>query len=101
ANEEKESSDVVGRPIEKIFDAEGAGRVSLDLLRTAGMAPVRDPRRGQGYYASLHVGRTSHPETRSVSRSVPEVVHLTASPKPPVLSLEDLAGEDPQMLRNV
>ena len=99
--EAKDRYELVGRPIEEIFDAEGAGRISLDLLRAAGMSPLRDPRRGQGYYASLHSGRTSHPETRSVSRSVPEVVQVAASPKPPVLSLEDLAGEDPQMLRNV
>ena len=99
--EAKDRYELVGRPIDEIFDAEGAGRVSLDLLRNSSMAPVRDPRRGQGYYASLHVGRASHPETRSVSRSVPEVFQVAANPKPPVLALEDLAGEDPQMLRNV
>jgi sigma-54 dependent transcriptional regulator, acetoin dehydrogenase operon transcriptional activator AcoR len=100
--EAKDRYELVGRPIDEIFDAEGADRVSLDLLRSASMSPVRDPRRGQGYYASLHVGRTPpHTESRSVSRSVPEVVQVPSNPKPPVLTLEDLAGEDPQMLRNV
>ena len=32
---------------------------------------------------------------------MPEVVQVPPNPKPPVLTLEDLAGEDPQMLRNV
>jgi transcriptional regulator of acetoin/glycerol metabolism len=32
---------------------------------------------------------------------VQEVVQVASNPQPPVLTLEDLAGEDPQMLRNV
>jgi transcriptional regulator of acetoin/glycerol metabolism len=40
-------------------------------------------------------------DTKPVSRSVPEVVKVSPNPSPPVLTLEDLAGEDPQMLRNV
>jgi transcriptional regulator of acetoin/glycerol metabolism len=100
--EARDRYELVGRPIEEIFDAEGAVRVSLDLLRGASLSPVRDPRRGQGYYASLHGGRSkAHAESRPVSRPVPEVVQVVPSPSPPVLSLEDLAGEDPQMLRNV
>ena len=46
----------------------------------------------------------ARPRTRRrgrVSRTVPEVVQVPPNPKPPVLTLEDLAGEDPQMLRNV
>ena len=98
----KDRYELVGRPIEEIFDAEGADRVSLDLLRGASLAPVRDPRRGQGYYASLHGGRHGAvAESRPVSRTVPEVVQVASNPSPPVLTLEDLAGEDPQMLRNV
>jgi len=93
--------ELVGRPIGEIFDTDGPDSVSLELLRGASLSALRDPRKGQGYYASLHGGR--HPpmsEARSVSRAVPEVVQVPASPKPPVLTLEDLAGEDPQMLRN-
>src|SRR6185436_1108910 len=39
--EAKDRYELVGRPIDEIFDAEGAGRVSLDLLRTAGMVTTR------------------------------------------------------------
>jgi transcriptional regulator of acetoin/glycerol metabolism len=106
--EAKDRYELVGRPIAEIFDAEGADGVSLDLLRSASLSPLRDPRRGQGYYASLHVGRNTshqesrhHAESRSTSRPAPEVVQVPARPSPPVLTLEDLAGEDPQMLRNV
>jgi transcriptional regulator of acetoin/glycerol metabolism len=94
--------ELVGRPIAEIFDTDGADSVSIDMLRSACLAPLRDPKKGQGYYASLHGGRHAQDaRTTAKSVSVPEVVQMTANPKPPALSLEDLAGEDPQMLRNV
>lgn len=94
--------ELVGRSIEEIFDAEGADRMSLDLLRSASLAPVRDPRRGQGYFVNLHVGRSRlQVESHPVMRPPVEVLQVVPSPNPPVLTLEDLAGEDPQMLRNV
>ena len=99
--EARDRYELVGRPIAEIFDTDGADGVSLDLLRRASLSPLRDPKKGQGYYASLHGGRHPPTESRSSSRLVPEVVQMPASPKPPALSLEDLAGEDPQMLRNV
>ncbi|MEP7245308.1 MAG: sigma-54-dependent Fis family transcriptional regulator [Gammaproteobacteria bacterium] len=101
--EAKDRYELVGRPIGEIFDAEGTDSISLAVLRRASLSPVRDPRRGQGYFASLHVGRNgaSAPDTRPVSRTVQEVVQVASKPNPQVLTLEDLAGEDPQMLRNV
>jgi sigma-54 dependent transcriptional regulator, acetoin dehydrogenase operon transcriptional activator AcoR len=100
--EAKDRYELVGRPIGEIFDVEGARGASLEILRSASLSPLRDPRRGQGYYANLYTGSNHpHAETKSVSRPVPEVVKVPASPSPPVLTLEDLAGEDPQMLRNV
>ncbi len=94
--------ELVGRPIGEIFDTDGADSVSIDMLRSASLAPLRHPKKGQGYYASLHGGRNAqdaHLTAKSVT--VPEVVQMAPNPKPPALSLEDLAGEDPQMLRNV
>jgi transcriptional regulator of acetoin/glycerol metabolism len=100
--EARDRYELVGRPIGEIFDTDGADSVSLDLLRRASLAPLRDPKKGQGYYASLHGGRHPPSESRSSHRSAAqEVVQMPANPKPPALSLEDLAGEDPQMLRNV
>jgi transcriptional regulator of acetoin/glycerol metabolism len=99
--EARDRYELVGRPIAEIFDTDGADGVSLDLLRRASLSPLRDPKKGQGYYASLHIGRRPPTESRSVARSSPEVVQVPANPKPPALTLEDLAGDDPQMLRNV
>ncbi|MEJ0036522.1 MAG: sigma-54-dependent Fis family transcriptional regulator [Gammaproteobacteria bacterium] len=99
--EARDRYELVGRSIAEIFDTDGADGVSLDLLRGASLAALRDPKKGQGYYASLHGGRHPPGESRSSSRSGHEVVRMPASLKSPALSLEDLAGEDPQMLRNV
>ena len=100
--EAKDRYELVGRAIGEIFDVDGARGASLDILRSASLSPLRDPRRGQGYYANLYAGTNrGHTEGKPVSRSVPEVVKVAPSPSPPVLTLEDLAGEDPQMLRNV
>jgi transcriptional regulator of acetoin/glycerol metabolism len=94
--------ELVGRPIADIFDTEAAQVVSLDLLRGASLAPVRDIRRGLDYYVSIHGGRSSSiAEIRPANRPATTVVQVAPGPKPHVLTLEDLAGEDPQMLRNV
>jgi transcriptional regulator of acetoin/glycerol metabolism len=100
--EARDRYELVGRPIGEIFDTDGADSVSIDLLRSASLAPLRDPKKGQGYYASLHTGRrTPEPRSVSVPRPGSEVVQMPANPKSPALTLEELAGEDPQMLRNV
>jgi transcriptional regulator of acetoin/glycerol metabolism len=94
--------ELVGRPIADIFDADGVDRISLELLRGASLAPVRDLRRGQDYYVSMHGGRTlGLGDSRPSARPTPTVMQVAPAPKPHVLTLEDLAGEDPQMLRNV
>jgi sigma-54 dependent transcriptional regulator, acetoin dehydrogenase operon transcriptional activator AcoR len=99
--EAKDRYELVGRPISEIFDVGGARAASLELLRSASLSPLRDPRRGQGYYANLYAGR-AHADLQPSARIVaPEVVKVPAHPSPPTLTLEDLAGEDPQMLRNV
>jgi transcriptional regulator of acetoin/glycerol metabolism len=108
--EAKDRYELVGRPIGEIFDVDGASVASLELLRSASLSPLRDPRRGQGYYANLYAG-TKYSQSivtpgmgaslKAAPRANSEVVKLAANPSPPVLTLEDLAGEDPQMLRNV
>ncbi len=100
--EARDRYELVGRPIDEIFDA-GEGRfLPLDLLRGAAPWPVCDRFRGRRFYVSLHggAGAPCRPEAQLVHH-VPEVVHVTPIPAPHGLTLEDLAGEDPQMLRNV
>src|SRR5580704_8304849 len=47
---------LVGRPVSDIFDAEGEDFLALALLRCATLWPVREVRRGQRFYASVHSG---------------------------------------------
>ena len=100
--EAKDRYELVGRPIGEIFDVDGARGASLELLRSVSLSPLRDPRRGQGYYANLYAGSSyAQASVKSLPRSSPEVVKVPANPSPLFLTLEDLAGEDAQMLRNV
>ena len=119
--------ELIGRRIDDIFDLRGDGcadergggacdgireaggavrggaRVDSVPSDTAGLWPVRDAALGRRYFASL-----SH-ESADVSlgryrrgargTGVMELVSPAVSKES--LSLEDLAGEDPQMLRNV
>ncbi len=73
----------------------------IDLLRRASLSPLRDPKKGRVTTRACMAGAITPGELRSSPRSSPEVVQMPANPEPPALSLEDLAGEDPQMLRNV
>jgi transcriptional regulator with PAS, ATPase and Fis domain len=60
---------------------------------------LRDLRRGLSFYASVHGGSAAHADAAAVAR--PTVVQVASSPRRHALTLEDIAGEDPQMLRNV
>jgi len=93
---------LVGRPVSDIFDAEGEDFVALALLRSATLWPLRELRRGLRFYASVHGGA----ETRAGAGAAlpctrPTVVQVASSPRTHALTLEELAGDDPQMLRNV
>jgi sigma-54 dependent transcriptional regulator, acetoin dehydrogenase operon transcriptional activator AcoR len=94
--------ELVGRPVSDIFDAEAEDFVALALLRCATLWPVRELRRGQRFYASLHSGSNAPAAPDAVASCArPTVVQVAATPRTHALTLEELAGDDPQMLRNV
>ncbi|MDP8986137.1 MAG: sigma-54-dependent Fis family transcriptional regulator [Pseudomonadota bacterium] len=94
---------LIGRRVDEIFDMR-AEEMELAAPTAAGLWPVRDAALGRRYFASL-----SHESTdlgfskyRIANPQAADVMQL----RPPhstkdVLVLEDLAGEDPQMLRIV
>jgi sigma-54 dependent transcriptional regulator, acetoin dehydrogenase operon transcriptional activator AcoR len=90
---------LIGRSLKDLFDAGGEDFVALALSRSPRLGPLRDLRRGLRYYASVHGGSQAHADAAAVAR--PTVVRVAPSPRTHALTLEDLAGEDPQMLRNV
>jgi sigma-54 dependent transcriptional regulator, acetoin dehydrogenase operon transcriptional activator AcoR len=94
---------LVGRPVRDIFDAEGEDFVALALVRCASLWPVREMRRGQRFYASVHAGSPAHAASVGAPPALarPTVVQVASSPRTHALTLEELAGDDPQMLRNV
>ena len=91
---------LVGRPVSDIFDAEGDDFVALALLKCATLWPVREVRRGQRFYVSVHGGSNARASVGAGSAR-PTVVQVASSPRTHAHTLEELAGDDPQMLRNV
>jgi sigma-54 dependent transcriptional regulator, acetoin dehydrogenase operon transcriptional activator AcoR len=94
--------DLVGRPLSEIFDVKIEELMGSTSAARQAIWPVRDLRRGRRYFVSLHDGRqrASLPEPLH-TRYERATVQVPALPGPQGMSLEDVAGSDPQMLRNV
>jgi transcriptional regulator of acetoin/glycerol metabolism len=97
----EDRGDLVGRSIADIFDT------TLDeLLATAGSRrrpiwELRDNRYGRRYYASLVEAGSSTPPGTALPASSRTIVHVSREPKGTTLTLEEMAGDDPQMIRNM
>jgi sigma-54 dependent transcriptional regulator, acetoin dehydrogenase operon transcriptional activator AcoR len=91
--------DLPGRQLQEVFDAGLEDFLSCRASRRP-ITPVRDVHRGRRYFVSLHdaacglLPRANEP--KSCGR---DVVRVTPSPGA-TLTLEELAGEDPQFLRS-
>jgi transcriptional regulator of acetoin/glycerol metabolism len=95
-------NDLVGRRVDEIFDVRCEEILDRELSR-GGLRPVRDVALGRRFFASLgnDTSCISVP-IQTASSDVQPVVQVAPAPaKRTVLMLEELAGEDPQMLRNV
>ena len=93
-----------GRPLRDIFDAEAEDFLAQALASCARLWQVREVRRGQRFFASVHSAsqaRAASGAVTSASPARPTVVQVASSPRTHALTLEELAGDDPQMLRNV
>ncbi|EIT71180.1 MULTISPECIES: sigma-54-dependent Fis family transcriptional regulator [Hydrocarboniphaga] len=111
--------DLVGRPLSEIFDVRAEDLMAGSRTHQA-IWPVRDLRRGRRYFVSLHEPQRGRfldasesfdrsfehlrePQRQAASESnlVRPMLQSVAQPPKNALTLDDLAGEDPQMLRNV
>jgi sigma-54 dependent transcriptional regulator, acetoin dehydrogenase operon transcriptional activator AcoR len=98
----KEHKDIVGRSIADIFDATFDELLATSSSTRRAMYELHDNLHGRRYFASLaSAGRHD-----SYSRVVPAISNRTVIRVPglrsdAVLTLQDLAGEDPVMLRNM
>jgi transcriptional regulator of acetoin/glycerol metabolism len=98
----KSHQDIVGRSIADIFDATFEELVASSSSSRRAMYELRDNLHGRRYFASL-AGAGQH---NSPSRTVPGVsgralVRVAGARSDAALTLQDLAGDDPVMLRNM
>ncbi|HEY5263972.1 MAG TPA: sigma-54-dependent Fis family transcriptional regulator [Steroidobacteraceae bacterium] len=99
-----ERRELVGRRVDDIFDMHPDETADPETVRATGLWPVRDALLGRRYFASLSHdagdAKVLKPDPRSARTA--DVMHLVPAQSPKVaMQLEELAGEDPQMLRNV
>jgi transcriptional regulator of acetoin/glycerol metabolism len=96
--------ELIGRRIDEIFDMRAAEMMDPVSPSAVGLWPVRDALLGRRYFASLshEAPDVALSKYRIRSTRGSDVMQL-APPQSTkdVLALEDLAGEDPQMLRIV
>jgi transcriptional regulator of acetoin/glycerol metabolism len=98
----KEHKDIVGRSIADIFDATFDELLATSSSSRRAMYELRDNFHGRRYFASL-VGAGQHNNRSRVTPTISgrAVIRVAGAKSDATLTLQDLAGEDPVMLRNM
>ncbi|MBL8270050.1 sigma-54-dependent Fis family transcriptional regulator [Steroidobacter sp.] len=97
----KNRAALVGRGIEEIFDVSAAELIEPDYRGQTSLRPVRDMQFGRHFFLSLDQ-ETGTGRTAVIANTSREILQLApAISRKACLTLEDLAGEDPQMGRNI
>ncbi len=95
-------SELVGRSIADVFDTSYEELVATVKSGRRAIWELRDNLYGRRYFASLVQGGQQGSRSPAPACSPPRaLVHLARSDAPKALTLKDLAGEDPRMIRNV
>ena len=96
-------SELVGRSIADVFDTSYEELLATVKSGRRAIWELRDNLHGRRYFASLvQGGQQGSRAPSSVAFALPRtLVHLARSDAPGFLTLKDLAGEDPKMIRNV
>jgi sigma-54 dependent transcriptional regulator, acetoin dehydrogenase operon transcriptional activator AcoR len=103
----KDHKDIVGRSIADIFDATFDELVASSSSSRRAMYELRDNLHGRRYFASLGGAGQHNSHSRTASSTYTTnganraVIRVTGSHSDTVLTLQDLAGDDPVMLRNM
>jgi len=90
--ESGEPRDLIGQPINAIFDT----KYCAHTVEEAGpyrIMTLHDLRHGRRYYGRLHADSTARPANG--------IVYVASKTGSEAFTLEELAGEDPRMLRNI
>jgi transcriptional regulator of acetoin/glycerol metabolism len=92
---------LVGRGIDEIFDVDPEELIEPSYRAETSLRPVRDVQFGRHFFLSLDQ-EASTPRSRIIPPPTREILQLaSATPRKSTFTLEDLAGEDPQMARNI
>ncbi len=97
-------NELTGRRIDEVFDIRPDDILGARLGSRGGLLTMRDTYLGRRFFASVGQDATTTATPPRVARAAPmqSVVQVAASAaRKSALQLEELAGEDPQMLRNV
>lgn len=97
----KNRASLVGRGIDEIFEVSAAELVEPSRRAETSLRPVRDVTFGRHFFLSLDQEAAS-PRSIAVPTPTREILQLPTAPtRKAILTLEDLAGEDAQMARNI
>jgi sigma-54 dependent transcriptional regulator, acetoin dehydrogenase operon transcriptional activator AcoR len=93
--------DLVGRSIAEVFDTTYEELLATSRTGRRAMWELRDNRFKRRYFASwVEAGRQNARSIPSIA-SPTRLVQIPHDPSPTVLTLADVAGDDPQMMRNL
>jgi len=94
-------SDLVGRSLADVFDTSYEELLATVQSGRRAIWELRDNLHGRRYFASLVPGGQQGSRAATPVFAAHALVHLTRRDAAGVLTLQDLAGEDPKMIRNV
>jgi sigma-54 dependent transcriptional regulator, acetoin dehydrogenase operon transcriptional activator AcoR len=98
----RDRKNILGKSIDDIFDATFEQLLATRTSARRALCQLRENRHGRRYFASLvEAGKHVGWEGRVTATSSRTIVHLTREQSTAGMTLADLAGDDPQMLRNV
>ncbi len=96
-------NELIGRRIDQVFDVRADDLLAAQNATQKGLLTVRDAFMGRRFFASIGQDRsTARPSTFARPAAQHSVLQLApAGARKSALKLEELAGDDPQMLRNM
>ncbi len=98
----KHRAELIGRPFADVFDASAEELLSAANTGRRAIWELRDLVHGNRYYASFASVSASRPRPQVARTSSPRTLIAVGSDPPgQSMTLESLAGEDPQMMRNL
>jgi transcriptional regulator of acetoin/glycerol metabolism len=101
---ERSRADLIGRRLDEVFEVRTEALIEPSSDRRSVLHSVRDLQLGRRFFASVDRGSISPSVSAPASKPAPSLHVMRfngATTHNTPLTLEELAGEDPQMLRNV